>query len=559
MIRILFLAALCTSAVRAQTLTNGGNHDRTILPNQTNSWTFTATNGDRIVLRGAALTATNYFNPWLRIYNPNGVLIGDSGGGSSEVAEELALTATNGGTFTVLVSDTGYGGLGGTWAYRLYFAQFPGAFVVPAGDEGGPLTNGGNHDGTVQLGDLDLWSFTASTGDRVVVRIGALTATNYFNPWLRIYGRNGVLIADSGGGNANVAEELALTATNGGTFTVLVSDTGYGGFGGTGAYRLYFAQFPGVFVVPSGDEGGALTSGSSYNGTVQVGDLDLWSFSASAGDRVVARIGMLTATNYFNPWMRIYNPNGVLIADSGGGDANDAEELAITATNSGTFTVLVSDTSYGGFGGTGDYRLYFAQFPGAFIVPAGDEGGPLTSGVEALGTIQVGDLDLWRFVACRGDYIDLRIDQLSQTNYFNPWLRLYNPGGILIADSGSGNANVAEELALTATNSGVFTILVSDTGYGGFGGSGTYRLSSNGLFDGLRACLPIISGTNVSLGGVGGISNATYVLFTHTNVSTPLAQWMPIRTNQFDANGVFSYTNLYNPAEKQRYFRLRSP
>src|SRR5436309_962312 len=87
------------------------------------------------------------------------------------------------------------------------------------------LTNGGNHDGTIQLGDLDLWSFSANAGDRVVVRIGALTSTNNFDPWLRIYGPNGVLIADSGiNHSTQTAEELAVTATNSGTFTVLVSD-----------------------------------------------------------------------------------------------------------------------------------------------------------------------------------------------------------------------------------------------------------------------------------------------------------------------------------------------
>src|SRR5207302_1665973 len=177
--------------------------------------------------------------------------------------------------------------------------------------------SGSNYDGTIQLGDLDLWSFTANVGDRVVVRIGALTTTNVFNPWLRIYGPNGVLIADSGvnDGGATV-EELALTTTNSGTFTVLVSDSFYFLYGGTGTYRLYFAQFPGAFVVPSGDEGGTLTSGGTYDGTIHLVDLDLWSFTASALSLHDALPISLTTTNVFNPWLRIYGPNGVLIADS---------------------------------------------------------------------------------------------------------------------------------------------------------------------------------------------------------------------------------------------------
>ena len=303
----------------------------------------------------------------------------------------------------------------------------------------------------------------------------------------------------------------------------------------------------------------ALSSGGNFDGTIQLNQTNTWTFSAAAGDRIVARIGGLTATNFFNPWLRIYNPNGVLIAESGVGSVDDAEELAVTATNNGTFTVLVSDGNYGAFGGTGAYRLYFAQFPGAFVVPAGDAGGPLTNGVAALGTIQVGELDLWRFTSCRGDYVAMQITALTQTNYFNPWLRLYGPDGVLIGDSGGGSTSATATLALTVTNAGAFTVLISDGNYGAFGGSGAYQLTSNGLGDGPRLCIPAISGTNGNLSGVGGASNATFVLFTHTNVSDPFALWTPIQTNHFDSYGLFTDTNLFNPADPRRFFRLRTP
>ena len=62
--------------------------------------------------------------------------------------------------------------------------------------------------------------------------------------------------------------------------------------------------------------------------------------------------------------------------------------------------------------------------------------------------------------------------------------------------------------------------------------------------------------SSVHLGGVGGVANATYARFTQTNVATPAVSWTPIRTNQFDSLGVFQYTNVYNPTERQRYFLL---
>jgi len=68
------------------------------------------------------------------------------------------------------------------------------------------------------------------------------------------------------------------------------------------------------------------------------------------------------------------------------------------------------------------------------------------------------------------------------------WLRIYIPSGVLVADSGAGWGSVPEQLTLTATNNGTFTVLVSDSNVNsyGFGGTGTYRLSSNGLSDELR-------------------------------------------------------------------------
>src|SRR6185369_5223487 len=146
---------------------------------------------------------------------------------------------------------------------------------------------------------------------------------------------------------------------------------------------------------------------------------------------------------------------------------------------------------------------------------------------------------------------------LTQTNYFNPWLRLYNPSGILVADSGSGSSVATATIALAVTNAGAFTVVLADSAYGNEAGSGDYKLTSNGLSDEFRMCRPVIAGTNVTLAAIGGPTNATYVLFTHTNLATLPALWTPLRTNQFDAYGVFAFTNRYNTAEDQRFFHLR--
>ena len=143
----------------------------------------------------------------------------------------LAWRATNSGTFTVLVSSAylGYSG-----SYTLDVFEAPGAFVVPAGDEGGALTNGGNYNGTMTLGDLDPWTFTASAGDNITLWIGT---TNFYAS-LNLYGPDGALVTWAGDSAQTHNLSLTYQTTNSGTFTVLVSSWDHGGAGEGHAERL---------------------------------------------------------------------------------------------------------------------------------------------------------------------------------------------------------------------------------------------------------------------------------------------------------------------------------
>jgi hypothetical protein len=398
-------------------------------------------------------------------------LLKTAGGNSPDW--ELAYTATNSGTFTALVSSYYQDNTG---TYVLHLAQFPEAFTVPAGEEGGPMANGGNHSGTISLGDLDQWSFTANAGDNIVLRLGS----SGFQGNLRLYGPNGALLKTAGGNSPDW--ELAYTATNSGTFTALVSSYYQDN---TGTYVLYLAQFPEAFTVPSGDEGGPMTNGGNYSGTITLGDLDLWTFTANAGDNIVLRLG----STGFEGNLDLYGPNGALLKTSGGNLTD--WQLAYTATNSGTFSVLVSSYYQDN---TGTYVLHLAQFPEAFIVPNGDEGGPMTGSGLYTGTLNLGDLDMWSFTACTGDLISLR---LNSTN-FEGNLELYGPSGALLKVAG-GN-NTTWNLAYTATNCGRFAVLVSSF-YGG--NSGAYGLTVNGLSDEMRLCAPAISGAHLTVNGIG--------------------------------------------------------
>ena len=362
-----------------------------------------------------------------------------------------------------------------------------------------------------------------------MLRLGAVG----FYGNLRLYGPNGALLKTVADG---YDAELDLTATNSGAFTALVSAYSSSG---VGTYVLHLAQLPEAFIVPAGDEGGPMTSGGDYAGTNSLGDLDLWSFTAKTGDNLVLRLG---ADGFYGN-LSLYGPNGALLKTAASGfDA----ELDYTATNSGTFTALVDAYSSSG---VGTYVLHLAQFPGAFIVPPGDQGGPMTNGATYLGTIALADEDLWAFTACTGDPINLR---LSPTNFIGN-LNLYGPNGALLQTAAS--ATLAA-ITYTATNCGTFTVLV--TSYSS-GGTGTYGLTANGLSLELRLCSPLISGARLAVNGVGGSAGTNFILYSTTNLAKAFNLWTPVLTNPFDQYGVLTYTNVYNSALPQQYFRFRVP
>lgn len=442
---LLLLAAISTGSFAQGTLSNGGIHTGAIASGgETDSWTFAGTAGSSLYLR---IGATN-FPPRLRVFNPDNVLIGEVSASNLSIRDVvLALGTTNNGSYTVIVSSA----TAGTGTYGLNVAAAPGDFIVPPGDEGGPMESGANNPGIIALGDLDLWRFTANAGDSVMLRMGGA-----FTPLIRVYGPSGALVDDVVSGNLNTRDVvLTMTATNAGVYLVVAGSTVAGGIG---PYALHLAQVPAPVVVSTGDQGGDLANGARNTGEIVLGDLDVWHFTATAGDSLSLRMGAA-----FTPWIRLYGPGGTLVGEAVAGNLNTRDVfLNAKATNSGTYVASVSSTVSGGIG---SYDLQLVKAPGDFVVSPGDEGGPLTNGVNNAGTISLGDIDLWRFEAAAGDELMLRMGGV-----FTPLIRLYGPDGALAGEAVSGNLNTRDVvLTKTATNSGTYLVAVSSTVASGVG------------------------------------------------------------------------------------------
>src|SRR5437773_639274 len=215
----------------------------------------------------------------MSVVSPTGVLLGTSIGAS---AVQIAATAPTTGTYTVIVgTNDGFGRNNDAGSYLLTLAKGPGAFETSTGDEGGALMNGADQAGTIYLGDLDQWSFTATQGDYIALSMGEVAPVSAgVRPWIRLVSPTGVLLATSSAGASAV--QVATNAPTTGTYTVIVgTNDGFGRNEDTGSYLLTLAKGPGAFATSTGDEGGPLTNGATQAGTIYLGDLDQWSFTRS--------------------------------------------------------------------------------------------------------------------------------------------------------------------------------------------------------------------------------------------------------------------------------------
>jgi Bacterial Ig domain len=516
-------------------LVNGENHSGSIgVLGELDEWTFTAAQGDAISISIGEVFTSEVdpgFNPWIRLRDPNGTQLGSI---QAALATRLDLTAPLSGTYTVVVASFTVA----TGNYRLTLAHTPGDFVVPVGDEGGPMTNGANHPGVIHLGDLDQWTFSAAQGDRISVSIGEVFPGETdpgFNPWIRLRGPNGT---ELGSIQAALATRLDVTAPLSGTYTVVVASFTVAP---TGNYLLTLAKSPGAFVVPDGDEGGPMTNGANHPGVIHLGDLDQWTFDAAQGDAISVSIGEVFPGETdpgFNPWIRLRGPDGT---ELGSIQAALATHIDITAPLTGSYTVVVASFTVAP---TGNYRLTLAKTPGAFVVPEGDEGGPMSNAVAHPGVVHLGDLDQWTFTAAQGASLTISIGEVipGETDPgFNPWIRLRGPNG---AQLGSIQAALATQINVNAPLTGLYTVVVASFTVNS--DPGLYQLTVLGVIPPPPPPTTVNDAFATNIGTALVIPPPGVLANDNSNGGGPLSAQLVTNVGNgvlaFDASGSFTYT-----------------
>jgi hypothetical protein len=314
-------------------------------PQEIDTYTFAGSSGETIELR-VADPISGELRPQVFLYAPGGAQIASNYGAT---VAPITFRLTQSGTYTVAVRDTLGGGIGSgnnVGPYNIYFARAPG------GNEGGSLPNGGSVSGTIDLGDLDSYSFAANAGDRVLLRV-ADAGTSELRPFVALYSPSGeAVIRTYGSAVAVISETIAAS----GTYTVVVEDTYGGGIGSgdlTGNYNLHFVRVPGA------NEHGRLSGSGLASGQIDLGDLDSYTFSGNAGDSISISVA---PTGELRPSVQLFGPSGNLLNSTYG---TGVVTLTANLLQTGTYTVVIADIYGGGIGAgdrVGGYQLSYAGF-----------------------------------------------------------------------------------------------------------------------------------------------------------------------------------------------------
>ncbi len=288
-------------------------------PGEADTFTFSSNAGDTVLVRISEVSGVN-FNPEIRLYSPSGIELTRAWWYD---ATELSYTLPQNGIYTVLACD--HEGID-SGAYCIYIQKVnnPGNTI--------PIKFGSIKFGSIdQPGDAKSYTFSASTGDIILTRIGKVSGANFAHE-IRLYSPTGTELARDW--DSTTSSEIYYALPQNGIYTILVCD-----------YSSLYSGTYYIFIQRVNNPNNTAFIEFSKIGIIITASIELpseadtFTFSSNAGDIVLVRISEVSGVN-FNPEIRLYSPSGIELTRAWW---YDATELSYTLPQNGIYTVLACD------------------------------------------------------------------------------------------------------------------------------------------------------------------------------------------------------------------------
>jgi hypothetical protein len=417
-------------------------------PSDVDFFRFTAAAGDRILVRVVQATGSQ-MNPLVTIYKPDGTSAGCTT--QSTTLVDLSCGPLGAGAHAIRVSDLS---VDTTGAYRIYLNRLNNAVGAPtlAYDQ----TLSADIDAT-DPADVDFYKFASTAGDRVLIRMAAVGAT--LNPSLSLYAPDGAY-TNCGSVTGGLFLDIECGPLTNGTYSIRAAEYGANQ---TGAYRIYVNNLN----PPTGAT--AIAYNQTKSADIAAGDpsdVDFFTFTAAAGDRVLVR-AIQASGSQMNPLVTIYEPDGTSAGCASQGTT--LVDVSCGPLAAGAYTIRVSDLSVDT---TGAYRLYLNRLNNAAGATTITYDQTKTADIDAA---DPGDVDFFTFTAGAGDRVLIRMAAVGAA--LNPSLALYAPDGSY-TNCGSVTGGTYLDMECGPLTGGTYSLRVAEYGANQ---SGSYRLYVNKL------------------------------------------------------------------------------
>jgi hypothetical protein len=419
-----------------KSLINGGSISESIESGDLDPYSVEAKKGQYLIMNVVKKPGSTLV-PRLYVYGPSGDYKTYNVG--TDVAQ-IYFPVPEDGKYTLVVCD-GSGALTGTGEYDFYFVQTPGTYNEKNLAIGYEITE------SIVEGELDSYTIEALKGQYLIMDVVKEPGSTLI-PRVHVYGPEGDYKTYNVG--ADVAQ-VYFQVPDDGKYTLVVSD-GSSSHTGTGVYRFYCVQTPGI------DEEKLPVNGGSITASIDVGDLDSYIAFAKKGQNLILRLAKKSGT--LIPRVHVYGPSGDYKTYNVGGNI---AQVFFAVPEDGKYTFVVSDGGASHIG-TGDYELFFIQTPGET-----EKSNPL-SGRSVSEAIDFGDLDSYRFDATKGENLILSVVKEAGSTLV-PLVYVYGPSGDYKTYNVGGDV---AQVRYTVAEDGSYTVVICD-GSANHEGTGNYR------------------------------------------------------------------------------------
>ncbi len=414
-----------------------------VQPGEQDVYALSAKAGD--VLTIFVGVAGGSLDPEVELHGPDGAVVSTNWGSSSAVIEAVQVTAA--GTYLILLRDH-YGQYTGT--YGLTVITNPGP--NPGDEDGSAIVAGEYKTANIATGDIDVYSYQAKAGEVLTIFVGV--AGGSLDPEVELHGPDGAVVSTNWGSSSAVIEAVKVTVA--GTYLILLRDH-YGPY--AGAYGLTVITYPGPN--PGDEDASAIVAGEYKTAQIAVGDIDVYSYQAAAGEVLTIFVGV--GGGSLDPEVELHGPDGAVVSTGWG--TSSAMIEAVKVTVAGTYLILVRD-HYGPYAGA--YGL--TVITNTSSNPGDEDASVIVAGEYKTATIAVGDMDVYSFQARAGDVLTIFVGVTGGS--LDPEVELYGPDGAVVSTGWGPSSAVIETVKVTVA--GTYLILLRDH-YGQY--TGAYSLT----------------------------------------------------------------------------------